>query len=93
MTRLQVEFEPLKDFFLVVVRHRHGEVEKRNDKPGKVYPRLISEAYRLLFIEKKASSDLVLVRETGTMNPCDRRRSNLPLQLRGGETGSYLFWR
>lgn len=36
-------------------------VEKRNDKSGNVDPRLISDAYRLLFIEKKAPSDLVLV--------------------------------
>jgi uncharacterized LabA/DUF88 family protein len=36
-------------------------VEKRNDKSGNVDPRLISEAYRLLFIEKKAPSNLVLV--------------------------------
>ncbi len=36
-------------------------VEKRNDKSGNVDPRLISEAYRLLFIEKKAPSDLILV--------------------------------
>jgi hypothetical protein len=35
-------------------------VEKRNDKLGNVDPRLISEAYRLLFIEKKAPSDLIL---------------------------------
>lgn len=36
-------------------------VEKRNDKSGNVDPRLISDAYRLLFIEKKAPSTLVLV--------------------------------
>lgn len=36
-------------------------VEKRNDKSGNVDPRLISEAYRLLFTEKKAPSNLVLV--------------------------------
>lgn len=36
-------------------------VEKRNDKSGNVDPRLISEAYGLLFIEKKAPSNLVLV--------------------------------
>lgn len=36
-------------------------VEKRNDKSGNVDPRLISEAYRLLFCEKKAPSNLVLV--------------------------------
>lgn len=36
-------------------------VEKWNGKSGNVDPRLISEAYRLLFIEKKAPSNLVLV--------------------------------
>ena len=36
-------------------------VEKRNDKSGNVDPRLISEAYRFLFIEKNAPSNLVLV--------------------------------
>jgi uncharacterized LabA/DUF88 family protein len=36
-------------------------VEKRNDKTGNVDPRLISQAYRLLFIEKNAPSNLVLV--------------------------------
>jgi len=36
-------------------------VEKRNDKSGNVDPRLISDAYRLLLIEKKAPSDLLLV--------------------------------
>lgn len=36
-------------------------VEKRNDKSGNVDPRLISEAYRLLFVEKRAPSNLVLV--------------------------------
>jgi uncharacterized LabA/DUF88 family protein len=36
-------------------------VEKRNDKSRNVDPRLISEAYRLLFTEKKAPSNLVLV--------------------------------
>jgi uncharacterized LabA/DUF88 family protein len=36
-------------------------VEKRNDKSGNVDPRLISDAYGLLFIEKKAPSDLILV--------------------------------
>ncbi len=36
-------------------------VEKRNDKSGNIDPRLISEAYRLLFTEKKAPSNLVLV--------------------------------
>jgi hypothetical protein len=36
-------------------------VEKRNDKSGNVDPRLISDAYRLLFIEKKAPTDLFLV--------------------------------
>ena len=36
-------------------------VQKRNDKSGNVDPRLISEAYRLLFSEKKAPSNLVLV--------------------------------
>jgi len=36
-------------------------VEKRNDKSGNVDPRLISDAYRFLFIEKKATSNLVLV--------------------------------
>ncbi len=36
-------------------------VEKRNDKSGNVDPRLISDAYRLLLIERKAPSHLVLV--------------------------------
>lgn len=36
-------------------------VEKRNDKSGNVDPRLISDAYRLLSIEKKAPSHLILV--------------------------------
>jgi uncharacterized LabA/DUF88 family protein len=36
-------------------------VEKWNEKAGNVDPRLISEAYRLLFIDKKAPSNLVLV--------------------------------
>lgn len=36
-------------------------VEKWNGKSGNVDPRLISEAYRLLFIDKKAPSHLVLV--------------------------------
>ena len=36
-------------------------IDKRNGKGGNVDPRLISEAYRLLFTEKKASSNLVLV--------------------------------
>lgn len=36
-------------------------VEKRNDKSGNVDPRLISDAYRLLFVEKKAPSHLLLV--------------------------------
>jgi hypothetical protein len=36
-------------------------IEKRNGKGGNVDPCLISEAYRLLFIEKKAPSNLVLV--------------------------------
>jgi len=36
-------------------------VEKWNGKGGNVDPRLISEAYRLLFIDKKAPSHLVLV--------------------------------
>ena len=36
-------------------------VEKRNDKSGNIDPRLISEAYRLLFADKKAPSNLVLV--------------------------------
>lgn len=36
-------------------------VEKWNGKGGNVDPRLISEAYRLLFIEKKAPSELILV--------------------------------
>ena len=36
-------------------------VDKWNGKAGNVDPRLISEAYRLLFIEKKAPSNLVLV--------------------------------
>ena len=36
-------------------------VEKRNDKSGNVDPRLISDAYRLLAIEKKAPTNLVLV--------------------------------
>ena len=36
-------------------------VKKRNDKTGNVDPRVISQAYRLLLIEKKAPSNLVLV--------------------------------
>ena len=36
-------------------------VEKRNDKSGNIDPRLISDAYRLLFVEKRAPSHLVLV--------------------------------
>ena len=36
-------------------------VDKRNGKGGNVDPRLISEAYRFLFIEKRAPSNLVLV--------------------------------
>jgi uncharacterized LabA/DUF88 family protein len=36
-------------------------VEKRNDKSGNVDPRLISDAYRRLFKEKRAPSHLVLV--------------------------------
>ncbi len=36
-------------------------VEKRNDKSGNVDPRLISDAYRRLFIERRAPSHLVLV--------------------------------
>jgi uncharacterized LabA/DUF88 family protein len=36
-------------------------VEKRNDTSGNVDPRLISEAYRFLFSEKRAPSNLVLV--------------------------------
>lgn len=36
-------------------------VEKRNDKSGNIDPRLISDTYRLLLIEKKAPSHLVLV--------------------------------
>jgi hypothetical protein len=36
-------------------------VEKRNDKSGNVDPRLISDAYRLLLIEKRAPSHFVLV--------------------------------
>ncbi len=34
---------------------------KWNGKGGNVDPRLTSEAYRLLFIEKKAPSNLILV--------------------------------
>ena len=37
------------------------EIDKRNGKGGNVDPRLISEAYRLLLIEKKAPANLVLV--------------------------------
>jgi hypothetical protein len=36
-------------------------VEERNDKSGNVDPRLISDAYRRSFIEKRAPSHLVLV--------------------------------
>lgn len=36
-------------------------IDKRNGKGGNVDPRLISEAYRLLLIEKKAPANLVLV--------------------------------
>jgi len=36
-------------------------VEKRNDKSGNIDPRLISDAYRLLLIERRAPSHLVLV--------------------------------
>ncbi len=36
-------------------------VEKWNKKAGNVDPRLISQAYRLLLIDKKAPSNLVLV--------------------------------
>jgi uncharacterized LabA/DUF88 family protein len=36
-------------------------VEKWNEKAGNVDPRLISEAYRLLFADRKAPSNLVLV--------------------------------
>jgi uncharacterized LabA/DUF88 family protein len=36
-------------------------VEKRNDKSGNIDPRLISDAYRRLLIERKAPSNLVLV--------------------------------
>ncbi len=36
-------------------------VEKRNDKTGNVDPRLISDAYRRLFKEKRAPSHLMLV--------------------------------
>lgn len=35
-------------------------VEKWNEKSGNVDPRLISQTYRLLFIERKAPSNLVL---------------------------------
>lgn len=37
-------------------------VEKRNDKSGNVDPRLISEAYRFLFIKKRAPQGRRLVR-------------------------------
>jgi hypothetical protein len=36
-------------------------IDKRNGKGGNVDPQLISEAYRLLLIEKNAPSNLVLV--------------------------------
>ena len=36
-------------------------VEKWNEKAGNVDPRLISEAYRSLFVDRKAPSNLVLV--------------------------------
>jgi hypothetical protein len=36
-------------------------VEKWNGKAGNVDPRLISEAYRLLLVQKKAPSNVVLV--------------------------------
>jgi uncharacterized LabA/DUF88 family protein len=36
-------------------------IDKRNGKGGNVDPRLISEAYRLMFVEKKAPANLVLV--------------------------------
>jgi uncharacterized LabA/DUF88 family protein len=36
-------------------------IDKRNGKGGNVDPRLISEAYRLLLVEKKAPANLVLV--------------------------------
>lgn len=36
-------------------------IDKRNDKSGNVDPRLISDAYRLLLVEKNAPSHLVLV--------------------------------
>ncbi len=36
-------------------------IDKRNGKGGNVDPRLISDAYRLLFVEKKAPSNLALV--------------------------------
>lgn len=36
-------------------------VDKRNDKSGNVDPRLISDAYRRLFVEMKAPSHLLLV--------------------------------
>jgi uncharacterized LabA/DUF88 family protein len=36
-------------------------IDKRNGKGGNVDPRLISEAYRLLFVEKKAPTNLVLI--------------------------------
>jgi uncharacterized LabA/DUF88 family protein len=36
-------------------------IDKRNGKGGNVDPRLISEAYRRLFVEEKAPSNLVLV--------------------------------
>jgi hypothetical protein len=35
-------------------------LKKRNDKSGNVDPRLVSDAYRLLFVEKKAPSHLFL---------------------------------
>jgi uncharacterized LabA/DUF88 family protein len=40
-------------------------IDKRNGKGGNVDPRLISEAYRLLFVEKKAPANLVLVSGDG----------------------------
>ena len=36
-------------------------IDKRNGKGGNVDPRLISEAYRLLLVDKKAPSNMVLV--------------------------------
>lgn len=48
--------EQLKEFGIEM-----AIVEKRNDKSGNVDPRLISDAYRLLFVEKGAPSHLVLV--------------------------------